>query len=166
MAVLFPNGVVKFAGLVVDSRYESGYHDDYLYVTLFDGEKESVETVWTTAGVCEDGCPEVEIDGPREAWLAKREAEADAAFAADHPRLAAGGVSRAQFEDLCRAYGTVEAWRRNKVLRAIESLLTTKEFKSEFRRSLAEQVRGWIENPAARRHGTPLSERQLRCVVR
>lgn len=60
--------------------------------------------------------------------------------------------SRAQAQKLYRALNGGE-------MDAIKKLLKTKNFRSEFRKSLAEQVRKWIEDPQPT-HMKPLSPRQ------
>lgn len=47
---------------------------------------------------------------------------------------------------------------------SVLALLRTRRFRSEFRRSLCEQVRAWLTNPAPQ-HSSPLSLRQLQAIT-
>jgi hypothetical protein len=49
---------------------------------------------------------------------------------------------------------------------ALVKLLKTKNFRSDFRRSLAEQVKAWLDTPADdRKYNRPLSPRQMDALV-
>lgn len=51
------------------------------------------------------------------------------------------------------------------VVDSVTAILTVKKFRSEFRASIAAQIRTWAADPAPRYH-RPLTERQLAAIVR
>lgn len=65
-----------------------------------------------------------------------------------------------------------EAWQRGLARlsfverHAAAALLRVKNFRSEFRLSLRNQLVTWLEAPVAERRRSPLSERQWECLVR
>ena len=66
------------------------------------------------------------------------------------------GLTLKEYKKLCLTYG-------GKVLDGCIELLSVKNFKSQFRASLANQLREWLANPAPK-YRMPFSRRQEECV--
>ena len=66
-------------------------------------------------------------------------------------------LSLKEYKKLCRTYG-------GKVFDGCVELLCVKKFKSQFRASLANQLRDWLANPEPK-YRLPFSRRQEECVM-
>ena len=165
---------VSYRGCVLETRERNYYDDSDFYAVVWDEEK---------------GCVR-EVDyATTRAWTYRNFARVDAT---DDVRAKAKAWARAELERL----DAIEAERRAKENAALmrecdlteEQLsdlrdtvrqpdffdgcvallrtLAANRFRSKFRRSLAEQLRTWLETaPDKRRFPSPFSQRQWGCVI-
>lgn len=158
------------------------YHDSYWEGLLWSDEKgEPVRVMFGTTAAGGDmwfpprGLQDLtpERMALYKAWVRRKEIERRWRERGQDMRDAAElGITYHQLRDLREALGDKLVYTRygrdhSAALEAVEALLRTKKFRSDFRRSLAEQTRAWLATPRAEReHDTPLSMRQLRAVAR
>jgi hypothetical protein len=157
-------------------EYEyNGYDDSDFYMVVWNGEKRAPETImfattrgWSypSLGSRADATPEV-----RAAYDAWRDEQARFARIADRAAKCreicerrkkdrevanAVGCSPLRIRVLRRVYSQEE-------FAAIERLLRTKKFRSEFRAKLCQQIRDWLNDPLPK-YRTPLSARQIEYI--
>ena len=154
-----------FKGCVLALREHNGFDDSDYYALVYDKEKDSFYEVEyaTTRFACSsyavvDATPEiVELYRTRAKQAAFRSRVHTAwefhQYRLDFLKFA--NVSFKEANKLFNAYGEI-----SENLVRVGKLLHTKNFRSDFRKNMAEQVRAWLkdENP---KYKTPLSPRQL-----
>lgn len=157
-------------GKVVALRERNGYDDSDFYATYLGEDGGFHETQYATTrgwtypnGASVDATPEIHaayrrhLDGIERR---RREESARIQAAKDAAAMSKARLSAAEFSDLAAAY-------QGRTLESVLALLTVRNFRSEFRKSLAAQLRQWLATPAEQRdHPTPLSRRQLEAVCR
>lgn len=154
-------------GLCLAERERNMYDDSDFYMTVWISEKGAAEEIlfastrgWTypCMASCVDASPDVIA-----AWVAwedkeRRRARVMGAWSRrkDDWKLAreTGLASLANLARLREAFRSVETFE------AAIKLLKTKKFRSDFRASLARQIRAWIDDPAPK-YASPLSPKQL-----
>lgn len=155
----------SFAGKCLKDREMNGYDDSDFYMTVWDDAINAPREIMfaTTRGwsyPCYSSAVDAtaEVKAKYEAFLANaRKVAADKAAAARAAGIKADakacGVDESAIEKLMAAY-------MPETYKAVAKLLATKKFKSEFRKSLADQVRNWLAD-AAPKYPTPLSMKQV-----
>lgn len=158
--------VEEYKGLCVAEREANYYDDSDFYMTVWDPVgKSAFEVCFATTrgwsypcyGSSVDASPEVlaeyrawrELEARRSAVRYKREKRRAAWKAA-----AKAGVSWGEYRKLSGAL------LRREEFEGVLKLLGTKNFRSDFRKSLAESVRKWLADPAPK-YARPLSNKQL-----
>lgn len=164
----------RYQGILIQSLGErNGYHDSDWYVLLWDVEKQAPRSQLCATTACGGGdmwyCPYGLTDLLPEhaeayrAWSRRREIQKRWDERRRHiARAGELGLTRREYARLRQ----VEFARfRNdekgaEALYLLEQLLGTKNFRSSFRKSLADQVRAWVreESPKFR---VPLSPKQM-----
>ena len=161
--------VVRGEGRVVRTWERNGYHDSDFYATLWlDSLGEPREVEYATTRFPSDGndaCVDAsdEVMGKYRDWLDRQEREArEACEKADRVRfdrmMLDMRVTRSQFDRLRDVLG-----EGSEEFAACVLLLSTRKFRSEFRSSLADQVRVWVEGGSKWRR--PLSSNQFSFVM-
>lgn len=161
-------------GLCLSDREYNGYDDSDWYMLVWDADKQCAHEIlfattrgWTypAYGSKPDAGPEVRA--AYDAWRARKAAEAKARMRAE--KAAALRAQRADDTALAALVGCTRT--RIKALRAAMgeqfaaciTLLKTKNFRSGFRKSCADQVRAWLLDPAPK-YDTPLSYKQRQYI--
>lgn len=179
---------------VVYDREENGYHDSYFYAGFFNPEtKEFFEKEYGSTAFPTVPRHVEELNGKIDRWVNGKREEIE--FTQNTPqevlelyyrvaKLRQRLKHRKQMQKLAKdmQLGTYhEAARLTKAFPmwevynyknldwfefdAIYKLLKTKNFRSSFRKSLADQVRVWVKEETPK-YAKPLSPRQLSTIVR
>ena len=163
----------KTEGMYIQRYYENrvlslgehnGYHDSDFYAMVWDDETESVKKVVfaSTRGWCYP-CYPAEVDAPEDI---RKKAEEYTRKQNRHYKAYCLWEDRKEDIKLARTmqlkhYNLVRKLKKASVDRfdSIFSLLKVKKFRSEFRKSMAQQVRSWVNDPAPK-YDSPLSWKQ------
>lgn len=172
----------KYEGKLISTSGErNGYHDSYWYAHIWCDETNAPQeiTTGTTAAGGEQWRPDrgiqsltdenrAKYEAYKTAQAEKRRAELEIEAAEfgltgdEYTRLREGcGVDLAAMHSFLLGERNHPAYRR---LHACERLLKTKKFRSDFRKSLAEQIREWVKSETPD-FPAPLSPRQFSFIA-
>lgn len=154
--------VETYRGRVVNLREMNAYDDSDFYATVQGNDGKFFEVMyattrgWTYANDAVIDASESVKNDYRQ-WLRRNHIMERLAIRCNRRELAGSmQLNRFQLRKLEKGCGVY--------FDCVKVLLTTKKFRSEFRASLAKQVRDWINNPNPQ-YDTPLSAKQLWYLV-
>ena len=157
----------EWQGCVLNTGEYNGYHDSDFYAVVWDAEKQDARRVvyastrgWSYPNsAVVDATPEVIAEW--KAWGERVLAERKAAEKARTERAAEEcGLTVDQYLNLKKCHG-----REFDSLRKLLVSRNNKRLRSEFRKSLAEQLYGWCTTPRMeRKYDSPFSRKQWQYV--
>ena len=161
------NGMVvvtyeSYKGMCVRERENNGYHDSDFYMTVWDEASQSAFTFQyaTTRGWCYP-CMSSSVDASPEIMAKFQKWEAYQQRKASILRKRSKRQEQFKIARECGVtFKQLTELRVACVYEQVVPLLKTKKFRSEFRQSMANQVREWL-NSTDRKFKTPLSYKQL-----
>ncbi|QBQ74396.1 hypothetical protein BcepSauron_016 [Burkholderia phage BcepSauron] len=165
---------LSHVGLCLFDYERNGYDDSDWYMAVWNPEKGCREDILfaTTRGwsyPCYGSKPDAtpEVQAAHEAWKAQRAAEAQAQREAEAARKAAeqAAADAALAAEIGCAVERVAALRdaMGDQYPACVTLLRTRNFRSAFRKSCADQIRTWLLDPAPK-YASPLSYKQRQYI--
>lgn len=169
---------------LVEDREQNLYHDSYFYATIFNPETldyfefEYGSTAYANTPTFASDIPEKTItrhkdgkheevkftcDTPKEVKdLYRRVIKVHTKLEIrDKMKKLANELSLATYHE---AYKLRGAYYKEEEFEAVCNLLRVKKFRSNFRKSLSEQVRDWIKDPSPK-YEKPLSPKQISYII-
>lgn len=169
---------------LVEDREQNLYHDSYFYATIFNPETfdyfefEYGSTAYATAPTFASNIPEKTVTRYKDGKKEKVEFTCDTPqeIKALYRRVAKVHWKlelRQKMKELARELHLDtyhEAWKirytygKDEEFEAVCKLLRVKNFRSNFRKSLAEQIRAWLKDPSPK-YEKPLSPKQMSYII-
>lgn len=166
------HSIVKetYVGQVLELGEHNYYDDSDFYALVFVPETEEFREVCYDTTRFAASNMSANVDATAETIAAYRkfrqrkldEAKLSAALYDHAKRIELKRAMGITFKQMGRILSVLSP--RSAMFDVIVALLSVKNFRSEFRKGMAEQVRAWLDDPSPK-YCHPLSERQYQCLV-